>query len=49
MNKNIHIVNAEKISAQMPLATNPSNKNKLIKQWANEMRLACRFAAKRGF
>jgi hypothetical protein len=46
MMKNIHIVNAEKLAVLIGLSASSSVKTILVKEWANEMRLACRFADK---
>lgn len=46
MNKNIHIVNTEKLARLIGLASTPKAKMILIKEWASEFRLACRFAAR---
>ena len=45
MTNNIHIVNAERLAILIGLESDPKSKSILIKEWANEIRLACRFAA----
>jgi len=46
MNNNKHIVNAEKIAKLIPLAKTLSDKQTMVKAWANEVRLACRNAVR---
>ena len=46
MNKNIHIVNAEKLALLIGLTSTAKGKMILIKEWASEVRLACHFAAR---
>jgi len=44
MKKNKHIVNAERIAALIPLAKTLTDKQKMVKSWASEFKLACRVA-----